>query len=126
MGFFEDALTKTKEALDIAYKKTEEVVNTEKQKFDISSIKSKREKDYAALGKLYYNTVKDNTDEGLSDDIKQLISSISEKTAEIDRLNREVQNAKNKRICPVCNANIDINSVYCSVCGAKLTVDSQE
>lgn len=118
MGFFEDALNKTREALDVAYKKTEEVVTAEKQKLDISAIKSKREKDYAALGKIYYEAIKSQED--LSDEIKFLVEAIAEKNAEIIRLNREVQNAKNKRICPNCGANIDISSVYCNSCGAKL------
>ena len=62
MGFFDDALNKTKEVLDAAYKKTEEVVVTEKQKLDIQGLKSKREKDFAALGKIYFAEVKDFED----------------------------------------------------------------
>ena len=119
MGFFDDALNKTKEVLDVAYKKTEEVVTTEKQKFDVSTIKSKREKDYAALGKLYFEQIKDS--EELSEEIKALVSAIKDKNENIERLNKEIQDAKNKRICPECSAAIDKNSVYCSCCGAKLT-----
>ena len=54
MGFFEDAISKTKEVFDVVCQKTGEIVTTEKQKISIASLKSKREKDYAALGKIYF------------------------------------------------------------------------
>ncbi len=121
MGFLDDALNKTKEVLDVAYKKTEEVVSVEKQKFDISSIKNKREKDFAELGKLCYELLKN--DENASNEIKALIAAIGEKNAEIDKKNAEIQAVKNKKICPKCNANIEQNAVFCSACGEKLEVE---
>ena len=121
MGFLDDALNKTKEVLDAAYKKTEEVVVTEKQKLDIQGLKSKREKDFAALGKLYFADIKDA--ENLSEDVSTLVSAIKEKSNEIDRLNAEIQSAKNRRICPNCGVAIPENSVYCNACGTKVIVD---
>lgn len=124
MGFFDNALNKTKEVFDVAAKKTDEVVTLEKQKFNLSSIKSKREKDFADLGRIYFDIVKNDTD--LSDEIRNLLDAISEKNDEIDRLNKDIQNAKNKRICPNCKANIDINSSYCNNCGEKLNFESEQ
>lgn len=118
MGFLDDAINKTKEVFDVACKKTDEVVTVEKQKFNIASLKSKREKDYADLGKIYFELVKDSTD--LSDETRNLVDAISEKNEEIARLNADIQNIKNKRVCPKCNANVDINSSYCNSCGEKL------
>lgn len=118
MGFLDNAISKTKEVFDVACKKTDEVVTIEKQKFNIASLKSKREKDYADLGKIYYELVKDSTD--LSDDARNLVDAISEKNEEIARLNEDIQSIKNKRVCPKCNANIDMNSTYCNNCGEKL------
>lgn len=121
MGFFDDALNKTKEVLDAAYKKTEEVVTTEKQKLDVAGLKSKREKDYAALGKIYYEAIRNNED--LDDEVKALVEAIDQKNAEIDRLNSDIQSAKNRRICPNCGVAIAENSVYCNACGIKLTIE---
>lgn len=118
MGFLDDAISKTKEVFDVACKKTDEVVTTEKQKFNIASLKSKREKDYADLGRIYYSLVKDATD--LDDQTKTIVDAISEKNEEIARLNEDIQSAKNKRVCPNCDAIIDINSSYCNNCGIKL------
>ena len=118
MGFLDDAINKTNEVFDVACKKTDEVVTIEKQKFNIASLKSKREKDYADLGKIYYELVKDSTD--LNDEIRNLVDAIREKDEEIARLNEDIQSIKNKRVCPECNANIDVNSSYCNSCGTKL------
>ncbi len=118
MGFLDDAINKTKEVFDVAYKKTDEVVTTEKQKFNIASLKSKREKDYADLGRIYYDLIKDS--ENLDDEIRKIVDAISEKNDEIARLNEYVQTVKNKRICPNCDAIIDIKSSYCNNCGVKL------
>lgn len=118
MGFLDDAISKTKEVLDIACQKTGEVVTTEKQKFSIASLKSKREKDFADLGRLYFDLIKDSTD--IDDNTRNLVDAIAEKNEEIARLNEEIQNAKNKRICLSCGANVDVNSSYCNICGKKL------
>ena len=51
MDFFDDAVNKAKEALDVACKKTNEVVTTQKQRFDIASLEAKRTRDFEALGR---------------------------------------------------------------------------
>ena len=124
MSFIDDAINKTKEVFDVACKKTDEVVTTQKQKFSIASLESKREKDFADLGRIYFELAKNSND--LTDEARNLVDAISEKNAEIARLNQDIQNTKNKRICPNCNANIDVNSVYCNNCGAKLTIESEQ
>ncbi len=124
MDFFDDMVSKAKEAIDVASKKTGEVVNTQKQKFDIASLESKRAKDFAVLGEIYYNKIKD----GEIDDqnISELVLSIKEKSDKIDGLKAEINSVKNKRICPKCGAAIEKNSNYCNACGEKLFYDSEE
>lgn len=124
MDFFDDMLNKAKDAIDVASKKTGEVVNTQKQKFDIASLESKRAKDFAVLGEIYYNKIKDG--EAEDENISELVLSIKEKSEKIDKLKAEINNAKNKRICPKCGAAIDQISNYCSACGEKLFYDSEE
>lgn len=118
MGFLDDAISKTKEVFDVACQKTGEVVTAEKQKFNIASLKSKREKDYADLGKIYFDIIKDENN--LDDNTRNIVDAIKEKNDEIARLNEDIQNIKNKRVCPNCSANIDINSAFCNNCGIKL------
>lgn len=121
MDFFDDAINKVKEVADVAYKKTNEIVNTGKQKFDIASLQNKRSKDFEKLGEIYYNSIKDTEIEDF--DVKNLVAEINDKNAKIIELNKQINSAKHKRICPVCSAVINENAVFCSVCGAKLTID---
>lgn len=93
MGFLEDAIIKTKEAFDIACKKTDEVVSVEKLKFNISTIKKNREKEYVELGKIYFEKIKDNSE--LNEVEQKIVNGIIKKNAEIEELNREISNYKN-------------------------------
>lgn len=124
MDFFDDMVNKAKEAIDVASKKTSEVVNTQKQKFDIASLENKRAKDYEVLGEIYYNKIKDGTVE--DENVSELVLAIKEKSEKIEKLKAEVNSAKNKRICPKCGAAIEQTSNYCNACGAKLFFDSEE
>ncbi len=121
MGMFDDAMIKTKEVFDAACQRGGEIVVTQKQKFAISSLKSKREKDFAYLGKIYYAMIKDQDD--LDDDTRNLVDAIKEKSEEISRLYEDLKDIKNKAVCPNCNAKIDVDSVYCNSCGIKVTAD---
>ena len=118
MDFFDNAINKAKEVVDIAYKKTEEVVTTEKQKFDIASLNSKIDKDLKRLGAIFYKQYKDNED--ICDEAKVLIASVNEKLVKIDELKDEIGKTKNKELCPHCQNYIPQNSVFCSICGEKL------
>ena len=93
MGFLDDALNKTKEVIDVACKKTDEVVSVEKLKFNISSIKKNREKEYVELGKIYFEMIKDKDD--LSEQEQKIVYGIIRKTNVIEELNREISNYKN-------------------------------
>lgn len=121
MDFFDNALDKAKEAIDIVSKKTTEVVNTQKQKFDIASLQNKRSKDFQQLGEIYYNLIKDTE---ISDiDTKNIVESIMIKNDEISRLEEQINSIKFQRICPNCQCNISKTAVYCSSCGTKLEIE---
>ena len=94
MGFLDDAIIKTKEVLDVACKKTDEIVTVEKQKFNIASLKSKREKVFANLGKIYFEKIKENP-EDQSEEVCSLVDDICNKNDEIARLNDEIDKIKN-------------------------------
>lgn len=118
MDFFDNVVNKTKEVFDVACKKTNEVVSTQKQKFDISSIESKLNKEYIKLGKIYYKQLKDT--EINDSEIESIVYSIDEKIDKINILKKEINDAKNKIICSNCSAVVDKNSVFCNLCGSKI------
>ena len=96
-----NAVNIAKEAFDIAYKKTEEVVTTQKQKLDVVSIENKRAKDFTALGEIYFNMIKDSEIDNIQ--VKELVDAIKEKNQKIADLKNEINATKNKRICPECD-----------------------
>lgn len=124
MDFFDNAVSMAKEALDVACKKTNEAVTVGKQKFDIAALEGKRAKDFEKLGALYFATVK--KDKIKDSAIAELVAAIEEKNAKIEKLRKDVNEAKNKRICPNCNASIEKESVFCNACGQKLSIDSED
>ena len=118
MDFLDDAISKAREVLDVACKKTNEVVTEQKQKFDIASIEAKRAKEYKKLGELYFEEAKDCDIENA--EIKALIESIKEKNEKIKALKDEISASKDKTVCTKCGAIIDMDSAFCAQCGEKL------
>lgn len=124
MDFLDNAIIKAKETIEVVSKKTGEIVATEKQKFDVSSLKAKLQKDYAKLGRYFYVNITEDTE--LDDEAKAIVESITAKIESIETLNAEIANAKNKRVCPACRSTIPENSKFCNVCGEKLIFESEE
>ncbi len=88
MDFFDTAFDKAKEAFEIVSQKTEEVVITGKQKFNIATLENQRNKYLKALGEIFYNQLIESEIEDT--EIMTLVEAISEKNAEIDRINAEL------------------------------------
>lgn len=124
MDFLDNAVERAKDFFEVACKKTNDVVTTQKQKFDIASEKAKRAKDFEKLGEIYFELIKD--DENVDNQTKELVKAIVEKNEKINSLNEEINSAKNKRICPNCAALIEEDAVFCSKCGEKIIIDSEE
>ncbi len=122
MDSIDNALNKAKDVFDVACKKTGEAVTVQKQKFDISSLKNQCDKDFCKLGKIYFEAIKNNDVEDQK--TLELVNSIKEKQEKIEELEKQVLDAKNKRICPNCNASIDASSVYCNSCGTKVIIEN--
>ena len=118
MGFLDDALNKTKEVLDVAYKKTDEVVNEEKLKINIIALKTKCEKDYIKLGEIYYKLLKEQGD--IPEVEKNLIDSIDTRKQEIARLQAELDEKNYDLVCPKCQKKISANAAFCPACGEKI------
>lgn len=117
--FLDNAIDKAKEVFDVACKKTEQAVVVSKQRFDIASMETKREKVYASLGKICFKEMKD-TD---NSEIAQLIADIEKINEDIETARLQLAEIKNKRICPNCGQTIEKISVFCNFCGEKLIIE---
>lgn len=124
MEFFENAVNKARDVLDAAYKKTEEVVSVQKQKYDIASMKSKLNKDFEAFGRACLDFV--SNDGEITSEAKFLASEILRKQAEIDAAQAELDKTQGKKLCEKCGFPNISEAHYCAACGNSFIGDSAE
>lgn len=86
-----------------------------KIKMDIHNKEVFLEKQYALLGKAFYNAHKDEDVEE-----KNYFPSIIEAEAELIRLNEELLAAQGAIACPSCGSKQPNDKGFCSDCGAAL------
>ena len=96
--------------------KAKEVSEIAKLKMDIHSKEDFVEKQYAILGKAYYEENKDNASEK---DIEQF-RVITEAIEEIYRMNQQVLDIQGVLQCPNCGKKVPQDNCFCSACGTKL------
>jgi len=118
VGFFDEALDKAKEVLDCAEKKTTEVVNTSKIRFNAASLNSQISKDYETLGNIYYQLVENGLEP--AEDSKEIISQLVEKNERLKILKKQTAESKGNVVCPKCGFVNDVAASFCSACGEKL------
>lgn len=110
---------KLKEGLVSVGKEVEEFAKdtskVAKLKYDIHAKESFLEKQYALLGKAFYNAHKDEEVEE-----KAYFPSITEAEQELARLNAELLDAQGAVACPSCGDKQPQGNDFCSGCGAAL------
>lgn len=115
MEFFDDVINKTRDAIDVAYKKTNEVVSIQKQKLDISSMESKLSKTFTELGKVCFDFISEEKE--VTEEAKLIVKEIAKKQAEIDEAKAQVSRAQGKKFCKKCGiANVS-EAHFCFACG---------
>lgn len=102
--------------------KAKDVSEVAKLKLDIRSKEDFVEKQYAALGKIYYEKQKDQAD---SEEAEQFFL-IGEALEEIKRMKEGVMKLQGAAKCPGCGAKVPETASYCSSCGTKIEAPSEE
>lgn len=115
MDFLESAVSVAKDVLDVACKKTDEVLTSGKQKLNVATIENKLSKDYEKLGRFYYEMIADEDTE--NPEIEEIKTAIVKKQQKLELLKTSMVS---KRKCPVCGLPVFKNSSFCDSCGAKL------
>ena len=96
--------------------KAKEVSEVAKLKMDIHTKEDFVEKQFAALGRAYYEANKDDVSEA---DAAQF-TVIKEALDEIARMSELVLDIQGVVQCPNCGKKVPSNNSFCSDCGAKL------
>ena len=116
---FEFNLEKVKESLVNAGKEVEDMAKgasaVAKIKIDIHNKETFLEKQYALLGKAYYDAHKDEDVEE-----KAYFPSITEAEAELIRLHEELLAVQGAVECPSCGSKQSGDNAFCGDCGSSL------
>lgn len=101
--------------------KTKDLSETAKLKLDIKSKEDFLEKQYAELGRLFYNEHKDDATLPY-----EQFSEIAETITSIAELKSSLMDIKGAKLCPKCGAQMPEDAGFCSKCGEKLDIFEEE
>ncbi len=118
MKFWNDVTKTVKDTANLTVKKANELSDTAKLKYKLHNAEEKLSCTYEGIGRLYYEAVMEGAEtvEAISD----LIADVEELKAEVRECREALAAAKNKKLCPNCEEEINEDSFYCSHCGKKL------
>jgi uncharacterized protein with PIN domain len=121
---FEEIMSRAKTVADTAGKKTGEVVDMGKLRYQIKQTEWDIEKTYAKLGAIVYESRQshENFDEVIDLAISE-IDALNERQAELEE---RLRTYKKVSRCPGCGKENDLNSTYCSRCGTSIDVEVKE
>ncbi len=101
--------------------KAKDLSETAKLKLDLKSKEDFLQKQYAELGRLYYEEHKN--DDSCS---YEQFSEIAETLSSIDHLKHLLMDLKGSKICPKCGAQMPEDAGFCSNCGENLSMFEEE
>lgn len=116
MDKFDDVLQKAKDMAETAYKKTGDAIDIGKQRVEIASLNGKISNLYEQLGRKAIEDLKETENE----DVCLIINNIKSLEDKVEELKTNILNTKGKVVCPNCKKELDINTKFCSYCGAKV------
>lgn len=118
MNFFDKLGKKANEAYQVTKEKTVTLTEEIKIKGKISEINDKIDGLYAEIGKFVYTELKDGRDAS-RDVVTEKCNEISKLNDDLEKLRTDVLALKNIKKCVKCNAEMDLKSEFCSICGEK-------
>ena len=121
---FDDVVINAKAAAAVVSKKASTVYDTSKHKITAAEIRGEINKKLRDIGKYTYKKEVFGVD--TSAEIAQAIEEVKELKENLEIINAHIDSVKNQKKCPYCEAKVPRNSVFCNICGAKLTEEEPE
>lgn len=122
MDFFQKVGEKAKELGGIAKeatRKSGELLEVTKLKFDQSKLEKEMENNLAGLGALVYQKYKGDGD--VDDEIDRLCQSTARLEDEIKLVIQQIEKLHPKTLtCPECKVELPSGGKFCSYCGSKV------
>lgn len=123
MDFLNKLTKKAKETYGVASKKTGEIAKEAKLKMKMNENKAEIKDLYQEIGKKVYkkHTLSEGID--IKVDLEEECIKIDILSAEIETCLNKIRELKDKKQCPNCFNEIDLESRFCNHCGAKQEVE---
>lgn len=117
-NLFDQIVDTTKDIVTTAAEKTEEVVNKQRVKLDLSSAAKNLEKQQAKLGSLVYGFhLAGEKDDDL---LQEYIADVARALDRVDAVKKELESLDRPVYCGACGAQNKANADYCYKCGGSL------
>ena len=122
MDFLNKLTKKAKETYGAASKKTGEIAQEAKLKMKMNENKAEIKDLYQEIGRKVYekHTLSEGID--IKVDLEEECVKIDILSAEIETCLNKIRELKNKKQCPNCFNEIDLDSRFCNHCGTKQEV----
>lgn len=126
MEFFDKLGKKATEAYKYTADKTGKIAKETKLKFRMSELKSQIEDLYVEIGKKVYEKHIREEDICIKKDLEEQCIKIDVLAQEIEDLQNETLELKDKKQCPKCYKEVNKEDKYCKNCGEKLEVEREK
>ncbi len=118
MDFIEKVTSNISKFKKTVVKGTNKVVEASKLTISLSEKKGALTELYEEIGKKVYHSGNEEIVEQLV--VSNEVSQITRLKEEIEDIETQLAQIKNKQKCPDCGAQIGNNDAYCKICGNKI------
>lgn len=124
MSNLNNVINKTKQLINMASKKTGDVVEISKLKMDKVNKGAELQKLYENLGKSCYLEFKSDVKQ--TEEMKEIIGNIEKLESDIKKIDDSIIILKNNKICKKCGNKNNKKALYCNLCGNTLYQESTD
>lgn len=122
MGFFDNIGKTISDASQGAIQKGKEMADVAKYNSLISDEEKKASSIYEQLGRKYVEVKGDSPD----DIFKEYVDALNVSNGKVKEYQEKLVELKGVSKCPSCGAEVPNGSMFCAVCGTKITVESKQ
>ena len=119
MDFFNKLTKKAKETYKEASQKTGELAKEAKLRMKMNENKSAINSLYQEIGKKVYEKHVKSEAIDIKTELEEECTKIDVLSAEIETCLKQIRELKDKKQCPKCFKEIDLDDKFCNYCGAK-------
>lgn len=120
MDFWDNFSKKLTAAADYTAKEAEKLTGAAKLKFAILQAQNKYDDALQNIGQLRYDEYKLGVDN--NELIAAACAEVDGLAAQLEKMNIEMADIKNCRLCDACGAKVEKDMIFCPKCGTKQNV----